>query len=104
MSKINLEMAPPFGNQRELKYARENCWCASALASLTLGHAAGGIIYYMEKTIGFHVDENGMLTMCVAFHDRPLQFAPHISPKRSARNALILVQIYMCMYIYLYKE
>ena len=43
---------------------RRGCWCAAARASLTHGHAAGGIIYYMEKTIGFHVAGNGMLTMC----------------------------------------
>lgn len=48
------------GGERE----REPGWCATAPASLTHGHAAGGIIYYMEKTIGFHVAGNGMPTMC----------------------------------------
>lgn len=43
---------------------QESCWCAAALASLTHGHAVGGIIHYMEKTIGFHVTRNGTLTMC----------------------------------------
>lgn len=42
---------------------RRACWCATALTSLTHGHAAGGIIYYMENTIGFHVAGNGILTM-----------------------------------------
>lgn len=51
-------------------------WCATALAPLARGLVAGGIIYYMEKTIGFHVQ--GMASrQCVPLHDKPLCSTQH---------------------------
>lgn len=60
-------MAPSSGDVGELMCAGETAGgdaTATAPPPLTHGHAAGGIIYYMEKTIGFHVAGNGTPTMC----------------------------------------